>query len=85
MRTELPKKWCVHNSNNCLEPYASKIPQNSWSCNSINSYYFYDNVGRFEFEDHILKGYTEITFEEFKILFLKEQPPQPLEPTYEIY
>lgn len=81
MRTVLPKKWCVKNSNNCLQEYAMKIPQNSWSCNSINSYYFY-NKGRFDFEDHILKGYTEITLEEFKTLVLNT----PLaSPTYEIY
>ena len=84
MRTELPEKWCIKNTNNCLKPHAYQIPNNTWSCNSNGSYYFYKGDGWFDFEQEKLKGYVEITLEEFKILVLGIKP-QPTEPQYEMY
>ena len=84
MRTELPEKWCIKNKNNCLIPYASKIPRNTWKCNSNGSYYFYLGGGEFYFDFEKPKGYEEITLEEFKSLVLGEKQ-QPTEPQYEVY
>ena len=70
MRTELPKYWCVKNTYNCLEKYASKIPRNTWYCNAINHYYFYKEDNIFYFNAHIPIDYEEITLKEFEILFL---------------
>ena len=84
MRTELPKKWCIKNENDCLKSYASKIKNNSWDCDSEGSYYFYKN-GVFDFSGWRPKNYEEITLEEFKILVLGEKQQQPTEPQYEIY
>ena len=84
MRTKLPKKWCIKNTNNCLKPHAYQIPNNAWSCNSMGSYYFYQGDGSFYFEEYKPQGYVEITLEEFKILVLGIKP-QPTEPQYEIY
>jgi len=85
MRTKLPKRWCIKNTDNCLKPHAYQIPNNTWRCNSLGSYYFYKDNGWFDFEDDVKpKGYIEITLEEFKILVLGIKP-QPTEPQYEIY
>lgn len=82
MRTELPEKWCVKNTNNCLKIHAEKIPYNRWSCNADHSYYFYKDIDYFYFETNIPEDYIEITLEEFERLVLKIIPQ---EPQYEIY
>jgi hypothetical protein len=82
MRTELPEKWCVKNENKCLLKYASQIPNNSWGCDSNNSYYFYEDANTFYFESKIPEDHIEITLEEFERLVLKIIPT---EPQYEIY
>ena len=89
MRTELPKRWHVlvkEDNKKILSEWIGvslQIGKITGICSDINE--FNNGKGHNPYGD--IKGCSydfgeEITFEEFKVLVLKEQP---LEPNYEIY
>lgn len=87
MKTQLPTQWKVKYGTHKNWDILKKFQKfNSKFCGSASHSSYYG----FDIENNIavcgaLPGYKEITFEEFKILVLGEQPPQPSEPSYEIY
>jgi len=82
--TELPEKWCVlrNNDNKILVgSWFNKNRQNNSTFDFVNSqngdnYFHYPcDSSRNHTQKSVLKGYTEISTEDFKLLVLKENEP----------
>ena len=89
MRNKLPNKWVVERNNGNSNEILSFFNKGCGKKYIIGTYFHFPNfrdMKGFSYGNHtsghIISGYEEITFEEFKILVLKEKP---LEPNYEIY
>ena len=89
MRTELPEKWCIKAANKeegkVLFPFHNGSNICRWEIENNAHYECYANYidNKYSHSSKLVNQYfEEITFEEFKVLILKEQP---LEPNYEVY
>lgn len=75
----LPEKWCItttKESNDTILEYVNKINPNKSRDRSIGNHHCFDNgnhTGWMHSAPQYKKGYTEITFEQFKKYVLKEQ------------
>lgn len=71
--TELPEKWCVKDNETVTNWACEQNP--SWG-KGVSEMYFHNakekNILEYGFQEEILQGYTEITFEQFKKWVLKE-------------
>lgn len=70
----LPEKWCIKSGENLVLDYCNENGINSYSKSELQANYAhfpsYDNCTTCSY---ILKGYTEITFEQFKKYVLKDE------------
>lgn len=75
MRTKLPKHWCVKFTEENKEVFRNNTFEPVIYVDGVIGRYFCGEDYRFKYHSATVYG-TEITFEEFKHLVLKQEPPK---------